>query len=475
MKAIVFSFLAIASMSAVASGPAGYQWQSLAANVKVERVVVRQQWPWTTDVKVEYVLAGEGSGAVDVAVELYNGEERLLSPSLDEAISGDLYGRAPNSVGTIIIDPVKAFGTSRQLFGKFKVKLTLTPSADNINEVIYKILNLDQDPVTITDVTRADILGRKYGTFETTYGDNFFRNHNNRLSTPLTDILIWTGVTNGDLYRTSKLALRKIPAAQKSYMMGQGADDSAKVQVTFTKDFWIGVFPMTQAHVKRFKADYMGHSTNALYGAVRAADKISWDLARGNRAKWPNGNHADAADSSIIGLIQAATGNYRFDLPTDAQWEFAARGGNSSIYYGGPNQNYANTVIGAYRSKTTNDDDNAANKYSNADWSKNSYPPGWYVPNAYGLYDTFYNVTEWCLDQAVKDDQGQWLGRNGGEDPRGADIANGGVNGHPSGPAHVFRGGGHGYPFGDIGQFACTVDWWSTGHLGMRLCLHEED
>ena len=175
MKAIVFSFLAIASMSAVASEPAG-QWQSLAANVKVERVVVRQQWPWTTDVKVEYVLAGEGSGAVDVAVELYNGEERLLSPSLDEAISGDLYGRAPNSVGTIIIDPVKAFGTSRQLFGKFKVKLTLTPSADNINEVIYKILNLDQDPVTITDVTRADILGRKYGTFETEYGDNIFKN-----------------------------------------------------------------------------------------------------------------------------------------------------------------------------------------------------------------------------------------------------------------------------------------------------------
>lgn len=428
----------------------------------VEQVIVRQQWPWSTDIKVEYRIAGVTS-PVDIAVEVYNGEQKLESPQLAASMSGDLFGISGDCAGSFTIDPVKAFGEEMNAIGNFRVKLSLVESAANVNEVIYKILNLDEDPVTVTDVTRADILGRKYGTYETEYGDNIRRG----FSSPLEDVLIWTGVTNGNLYRTSKLALRKIPAAGKSYMMGTGAADSAKVQVSFTNDFWMGVFPMTQAHVKRFKTSYVGYSTNELYSATRAADYLTWEQARGNWTKWPKGIHADASDSSVIGLIQAATGNYRFDLPTSAQWEFAARGGNSSIHYGGPGTS-ANGVLGSHRSTTNTD--------RNCDWTSNSYPPGRYAPNAYGLYDTFYNVTEWCLDQACKDADGKVAGRDGGVEPRGVDRNDGYKSMHSSGQAaHIFRGGGYAYPFSEIGSLGCTVDWWDTAYLGFRLCLHGED
>jgi formylglycine-generating enzyme required for sulfatase activity len=76
------------------------------------------------------------------------------------------------------------------------------------------------------------------------------------------------------------------------------------------------------------------------------------------------------------------------DLPTDAQWEFAARAGTSQKYgVNGGTDNYGTTTAPII-------------------WCSNtaptrSYPqvPGLLKPNAWGLYDMNGDVWEWCLDQ----------------------------------------------------------------------------
>ena len=86
---------------------------SLFADPSVERVIVRQQWPWSTDVKVEYSLSGvDASNPVNISVKAFNGEVELPSANLDAAITGDRYG-ITDPVGSFTIDPVAAFGTEQ--------------------------------------------------------------------------------------------------------------------------------------------------------------------------------------------------------------------------------------------------------------------------------------------------------------------------------------------------------------------------
>ena len=118
----------------------------------IEQVVVRQQWPWSTDVKVEYKVTGVTS-PVNIAVRAFNGNVELDSSNLESSIKGLRFGIAEDTVGSFTIDPVKAFGTSSVALGNFKVKLSLTPAAANINEVIYKVFNLTNG--VCTDLTRS--------------------------------------------------------------------------------------------------------------------------------------------------------------------------------------------------------------------------------------------------------------------------------------------------------------------------------
>ena len=86
---------------------------SLYAAPSVERVVVRQQWPWSTDVKVEYSLVGvDEKNPVDISVSVFNGDVDLTSAKLNDAITGDRY-YITEPVGSFTIDPITAVGTEK--------------------------------------------------------------------------------------------------------------------------------------------------------------------------------------------------------------------------------------------------------------------------------------------------------------------------------------------------------------------------
>jgi formylglycine-generating enzyme required for sulfatase activity len=103
--------------------------------------------------------------------------------------------------------------------------------------------------------------------------------------------------------------------------------------------------------------------------------------------EWP----AAPYSGSFLDLLRTKTG-IDFDLPSETEWEFAARAGNGDTQWGD----------GSYISKSSEKDANLAllgcYKYNTTE----TVAVGSYKPNDWGLYDVFGNVFEWCLDWYVE-------------------------------------------------------------------------
>ena len=335
-----------------------------ASSATIEQVIVRQQWPWSTDIKVEYKISG---------------------------------------IGSFTIDPVKAFGSSQVALANFKIKLTLSAS-HGADEVIYKIFDLTAASGTFpcTDVTRADIMNNLYGSWETNYA-----NVVSGAATPIDDCLIWTGVTNYPGAKTTKLVMRKIPARNVTWQMGQSGNSTAEQvhNVTLTKDYFIGVYPVTQEQYRKLTRGYWngsGHKGEAY--PVESASYADFQSVVTNTL----------ADNKIAHNLGIPV-NY----PTEAQWEFACRAGTTSELYTGQPLNTANlNPIAWHSSNSTN----------------NTYEVGLKLPNAFGLYDMIGNVYEACRDAFKASDVA--IGYKDG-----AAVTNPEEDGPAPGASYVVRGG----------------------------------
>ena len=191
--------------------------------------------------------------------------------------------------------------------------------------------------------------------------------------------------------KTTELWLRYIPAGifrmgspESEY--GRGTREVAH-EVTLTKDFYIGVFELTVKQYKLITGD-------TVYGedACPVVD-VTFDSLRGTvkGAQWPASDEVD--ESSFMGIIRAKTG-LKFDLPTEAQWEYACRATTTTAFNNGKNLD--------------DEDLNLAEiAYYNAPFS-GRINVGSRKPNLWGLYDMHGNVWEWCLD---------WYTDNLGTDP----------------------------------------------------------
>ena len=202
-----------------------------------------------------------------------------------------------------------------------------------------------------------------------------------------------SGGFNVDEYKTTKLVLKRIEAG--SFQMG---DD--KVGVTLTKPFFLGLFEMTQ---KQYQL-VTGSNPSSFSDNKKPVEHLSYDTIRGTSKgrKWPASNAVDA--DSFLGKLRARTG-LDFDLPTEAQWEYACRAGTATTY------SYGNSASGNYMWYMDNS-------------SSQTHEVGTKSPNPWGLYDMHGNVWEWCLD---------WEATSlaGGTDPKGSS----------SGSRRVERGG----------------------------------
>ena len=248
------------------------------------------------------------------------------------------------------------------------------------------------------------------------------------------------GVTNS-IYKTTMLLMRKIMAKDVTWTMGsttlenqnRQAAREATHQVKLANNYYIGVYEITQSQwsqvatnnttaVANFTTErFMRPMEKVCYNEIRNAANTTTANASYN---WPN----DPNPSSFLGLLRSKTG-IDFDLPSEAQWEFAARAGNG-VGYWGDGSGILNAALDANL--------NLLGRYLNNPTSNSSTSPaatispseggtaivGSYLPNAWGIYDMHGNVWEWCLD---------WYEDN-------INAHGGAVNIDPSAPAKTLSG-----------------------------------
>ena len=168
-----------------------------------------------------------------------------------------------------------------------------------------------------------------------------------------------------DEYKTTKLVLRQIPAG--TFIMGDDQTDESH-RVTLTKPFYMGVFEVTQKQWELVMGLWPGSCPSSSYG-------------RGDAYPAYYVSYNDI--SNFLGRLRAKTG-LDFDLPTEAQWEYACRAGTTTFFYWGE------AKVGAY----------AWHGYNSGLYGSGgkAHPVGTKLPNAWGLYDMGGNVLEWCRD-----------------------------------------------------------------------------
>ena len=194
-------------------------------------------------------------------------------------------------------------------------------------------------------------------------------------------------------------------------------DDEKPVHRVAVSSFRIGQTAVTQALWKAV----MGRNPSYYKGDNRPVESVNWYDCQ-----------------EFIGKLNALTGK-NFRLPTEAEWEYAARGGNKSRGYKFSGSNLISEV-GWYtdNSSTTHD---VASK----------------APNELGLYDMSGNVYEWCND---------WSGKYSPEDQ---------VNpqGPASGSSRVYRGGSYGIEakFSRVSLRASNTPDFRNTDYGLRLAL----
>ena len=282
------------------------------------------------------------------------------------------------------------------------------------------------------------------------------------------------GGTWSDEYKTSKLVLRHIPAG--SFIMGSRATDYPGAvntnlhMVTLTKDFYMGVFEVTQRQWELVMGNRPSAFTNESCYATRPVDYVSHDDMRGAvlGRGWPNSKEVDA--DSFIGKIRMKSGLIGLDLPTEAQWEYACRAGTVTALNNGKNITASTTscpnaasVARYVGNSNSGQIEQNITRDMNFALDVGTAKSGSYEPNKWGLYDMHGNVWEVCLDcdelinTASIDPVGS-LTTNDWRQIRGGGYRN---------TAEMLRSGDHHKNTKGKGVLLT----WTANDTGFRLCL----
>lgn len=239
--------------------------------------------------------------------------------------------------------------------------------------------------------------------------------------------------------------LRKVMIPAGTFTMGDlldGDEDAKPVSNVFVSAFYIESCPITWGQWKSVQTRARNHGYNfrhvdPAHGEAHPVQSVTWHDA----VKWCNAR-SEREDKTPVyyedpGLTRIyksgelaphpnwAANGYR--LPTEAEWEKAARGGKSGLRFPWGEKislsqaNYNGNQNGKIFDLGPNGHPLALGKKGMPYTS----PVGSYAPNGYGLYDMAGNVWQWCWDRYGSP-------YSGGNDPRGP----------AAGSFRVLRGGG---------------------------------
>ena len=325
------------------------------AAVTVSDVKIQQRWPWNGLVDIDYTVTCDTPDAdIYVYPTALDGDRRIAI--------------APRTLtGAGATGPVKA-GTHR---------MTWDMAADNPG------LHSSAFTVTIHAYAGAApymVLDLSSGAESTHYPVSY-----HSACPDLSD----------DTYRTTKMVFKLVIPG--TFMMGspsteEGRDEEREDlhQVTLTQPFYMAIYECTRQQWAQVTGKLPNHYV--YNDGDHPAYYVSWQDIRGSVAAltWPATEQVD--NDSFMGKLRMRTG-LTFDLPTEAQWEYACRAGTSTPWSTGDDPNKINGLVtGSYTTAV-----------------------GSYAPNAWGFYDMHGNAKEWCVDAAYTR-----LGTDPVTDPKGS-------------------------------------------------------
>ena len=267
--------------------------------------------------------------------------------------------------------------------------------------------------------------------------------------------------------------IEKVPAGfvyipEGSFQMGSeaGYDVNKPVHtVKISNGFFMGKYEVTQLEYLEVMGKWGGTEPSETYGKGNnyPAYYVSWydtvvycnkrSIAeelepvykKGDEtdpAKWGNNPANSVAEWNNITCNWNANG-YR--LPTEAEWEYAARGGNG-------------TTEALIWSGTDKEEELENYAWYSSNSENKTHEVGTRDPNGYGLYDMSGNVWEWCWNWYTDKYDTE---KEGGSDPKGAS----------SGSNRVYRGGGWGSSAGDasVSDRGRNFPDIRNGSLGFRV------
>ena len=334
---------------------------ALAENV--QNVTFQQRWPWNGKFDISYTLT-------------------KTTTKTSPVFAVKFYGKIGNGATFELTNIVDGDGYTGIVFGDGQKRVTWDASAQLGTRIVsdkLKIAVAAEDITEIATYLKLDL---------TTY--------------KMTASTTGPSVAAGASSKYAELWLRRIENG--TFVMGATRSepwyysDEKEHTVTLTKAYYIGVFELTQGQYNRINAD--GTST-----AVVPQGNISYNTLRGTSygATWPVKNDHRVDATSFFGKLRTKTGNgLIFDLPTEAQWEAAARwkgttGNGTNDYYGTCYWNNGVPFTDTYP-YGIND---VAWYYGTA--GGKTHEVGLKAPSTSGTYDMHGNVVEWCLDWYADD------------------------------------------------------------------------
>jgi uncharacterized protein (TIGR02996 family) len=164
-------------------------------------------------------------------------------------------------------------------------------------------------------------------------------------------------------------------------------DDEFAHEVQITQPFYLGVFPVTQAQFQQITRRTPSHFSKGGGGRERVAGMDTSDFPV-ERVQW---GEAVSFCNRLSLRKDEKKANRHYRLPTEAEWEYACRGGSASTtaFHQGPQLTVHDANINSLPTDGDPPEDQPLRRTCEV---------GSYRPNAFGLYDMHGNVWEWCHD-----------------------------------------------------------------------------
>jgi len=331
---------------------------------------VGQNWPWDSKVTICYTLSGVTGkcNITAVSVKCRPGREYAYStvPLSLSAIRGDIAGIA-NGEHEIVWDPT----------------LDALTNVIRIVDVQFELFVAEESAVVPSkpEYLVIDLSGGATAS-----------------SWPATavDSLDPTA----DEYKTTKLVLRRIRPG--TFLQSSPADEPYRDprfenqgEVTLTNDYWIGVYELTQKQYELMTGVPSASGQGGAYPchSIKFSDVRGIDVGK----LWPKSSDVD--EDSLIGRMRSKVSlpasipaGWKFDLPTEAQWEYACRAGTDTPWNNGKSINVYTNDAGF----ACDDGLDAVGWYA-ANSGGDLHKVGLRMPNRFGLYDMHGSLWEMTL------------------------------------------------------------------------------